>query len=205
MWRGTTAEERLAPRRRKLIEACFELLGEHGSEGTTVRGVCAKAGLNPRYFYESFSDLDALMGAVFDEILRENTRLVLAAVAEADDTAEAKTFAGVNTSIRHIAGDPRRIRIVYGENTGVLAQRRALMVSRTAGVMADLASRFYGIPRDDKLLQTTTIMLTGGLFELLLEWSNDRIDLTLDELIDHATLLVVGTSRAAGRIAKTRR
>jgi hypothetical protein len=71
--------------------------------------------------------------------------------------------------------------------------------------MADLASRFYGIPRDDKLLQTTTIMLTGGLFELLLEWSNDRIDLTLDELIDHATLLVVGTSRAAGQIAKTRR
>ena len=44
-------------------------------------------------------------------------------------------------------------------------------------------------------------MLTGGLFELIVAWSKGRIDLTLDELIDHATLLVVGTSRASGSLA----
>src|SRR4051794_16661626 len=83
VWRGTTAEERLAPRREKLVQAGFELLGEHGPAGTTVRGVCAHAGLNPRYFYESFADLDELMGAVFDLVMEENTALTLAAIAEA--------------------------------------------------------------------------------------------------------------------------
>jgi AcrR family transcriptional regulator len=198
LWRGTTAEERLAPRRRKLMQAGFELLGEGGSEGTTVRGVCARAKLNPRYFYESFPDLDALVAAVFDEVQEESTRLTLAAIADADDTVEAKTRAGLEVGIRHIAGDPRRLRIVYGEgDTGVLVRKRAELVAQTAGLMAELAVRFSRNPREDKLLSTSTFMLSGGLFELIVAWSNGRIDLTIDELIDHATLLVVATSRAA--------
>jgi AcrR family transcriptional regulator len=206
LWRGTTAEERLAPRRRKLIQAGFELLGEHGSSGTTVRGVCASAGLNPRYFYESFNDLDELMEAVFDEVVGESTRLTLEAIAAAPNTGEAKTRAALEAMIPYIAEDPRRIQIIFGEgNVGALARKRAQMVTDTAGLMADQAARFYGIPRDDKLLVTTTFLLTGGLFELIVAWSAGRIDLTLDELVDHATLLVVGTSRASGSLAKRAR
>jgi AcrR family transcriptional regulator len=206
MWRGTTTEERAGARRVQLIQAGFELLGEGGSEGTTVRGVCARAQLNPRYFYESFEDLDALMTAVFDQVVRDNTRRTLAAITAAEDTAEAKTRAAMDTGIRHFAEDPRRIRIVFGEGTsGVLGHRRTEMVRQTARLMAELAARFYGMPRDDKLLVSTTYMLAGGLFELMVAWANDRIDLTIDELIEHATMLIVGTSRAAGAIAGRRR
>ena len=202
MWRGKTAEERADTRRRQLVEACFELLGEGGSDGTTVRGVCARAKLNPRYFYESFPDLDALMAAVCDEVVLENTRRTLSAIAEAEDTAEAKTRAAMDAGIRFFAEDPRRIRIVFGEgNTGVLAHKRATMVTQAAGLMADLAAHFYGIPRDDRLLLTTTFMLSGGVFELIAAWSNGRIDLSVDELVDHATMLVVGTSKATGELA----
>jgi AcrR family transcriptional regulator len=202
VWRGTTAEERVAPRRRKLVQAGFELLGEHGTAGTTVRGVCARAGLSHRYFYESFADLDELMAAVFDEIVGEATRRTLEAIAAAPEKAEAKTRAALDASIRFMASDARRIRIMVGEgNTGVLVARRSEMVRLTAGLMADQAARFYGIPRDDKLLASTTLMLTGGLFELCVAWSKGRVDLTVDELIEHATLLVVGTSQASGRLA----
>jgi AcrR family transcriptional regulator len=200
LWRGTTAEERLAPRRRKLLQAGFELLGTGGSEGTTVRGVCARAKLNPRYFYESFDDLDALVAAVFDEVQEETTRLTLEAIAGAANTGEAKTRAALDAGIRHVAGDPRRLRIVYGEgDTGVLVRKRAELVAQTAGLMATISARYYGVPPEDKLLTTTAFMLSGGLFELIVAWANGRIDLTLDELIDHATLLVVGTSRTAKR------
>ena len=48
-------------------------------------------------------------------------------------------------------------------------------------------------------------MLAGGLFELMVAWSNRRVDLTVDELVDHTTMLILGTSRAAGAIAKQRR
>jgi AcrR family transcriptional regulator len=205
VWRGTTAEERVVPRRRKLVQAGFEMLGEHGVAGTTVRGVCARAHLNPRYFYESFDDIDALVGAVFDDILSETTNLTLAAIAAAPETAEAKTRAAMDASIRHITDDPRRIRIVFGESAGnVLGQKRAEVVKASARMMADLAANFYGIDRNDKLLISSTFMLAGGLTELALAWSQGSIDLTIDELIDHATMLTVGTSQATGKLVKAR-
>jgi AcrR family transcriptional regulator len=201
VWRGTTAEERVIPRRRKLVQAGFELLGEHGVAGTTVRGVCARAHLNPRYFYESFEDIDALVGAVFDDIMGETTELTLAAIVAAPETAEAKVRAAMDASIRHIADDPRRIRIVFGESAdNVLGHKRADVVKRSARMMADLAANFYGIDRNDKLLRSSTFMLAGGLTELVLAWSQGSIDLTVDELIDHATKLTVGTSQATGKL-----
>jgi AcrR family transcriptional regulator len=202
VWRGTTAEERVAPRRRKLIRAGFELLGEHGQEGTTVRGVCAKAHLNPRYFYESFDDLDELVKAVFDDLMAETTEVTLAAIAAAPDTAEAKTRAALDASIRHIAADPRRVHIAFEESAGVLGRRRAAVVKRTAQMMADQAASFFGIDRHDKLLISTTLMITGGISELVVAWSSGGIDLTVDELIDHATLMTLGASRAMGRPAR---
>jgi len=201
VWRGTTAEERVIPRRRKLVRAGFELLGEHGVAGTTVRGVCARAHLNPRYFYESFEDIDALVGAVFDDIMSETTELTLAAIVAAPETAEAKVRAAMDASIRHIADDPRRIRIVFGESAdNVLGHKRADVVKGSARMMADLAANFYGIDRNDKLLRSSTFMLAGGLTELVLAWSQGSIDLTVDELIDHATKLTVGTSQATGKL-----
>jgi AcrR family transcriptional regulator len=206
VWRGTTAEERVAPRREKLVRAGFELLGEHGQAGTTVRGVCARANLNARYFYESFDDLDALLCAVFDDILAETTALTLAAIVAAPDSAEAKTRAALEASIRHIADDPRRIRIVFAEGSdGVLGRRRAAAVRRTAEMMADQAAAFFKVDRKDRLLISATLMITGGLGELLVAWSNGDVDLTVDELIDHATLMTLGASRAMGALGRQRR
>jgi AcrR family transcriptional regulator len=205
VWRGTTAAERVGPRRRKLIQAGFELLGEHGQAGTTVRGVCARAHLNPRYFYESFDDIDALVQAVFDDLMAETTEVTLAAIAAAPDSAEAKTRAALDASIRHIAADPRRVRIAFAESAGgVLGRRRAAVVKRTGEMMADQAAGFFGIDRRDKLLISTTLMITGGISELVVAWSSGVIDLTVDELIDHATLMTLGASRAMGALTRQR-
>ena len=60
---------RRAERRELLVDAAFELLGTDGWNGTTVRGVCQAAHLNPRYFYESFDGLESLLLAVFDDLM----------------------------------------------------------------------------------------------------------------------------------------
>ena len=54
-----------------LVDAAFELLGTEGWDGTTIRGVCQSARLNPRYFYESFDGLESLFLAVFDRLTSE--------------------------------------------------------------------------------------------------------------------------------------
>jgi AcrR family transcriptional regulator len=51
------------------MDAAFQLLGTEGWSGTSVRAVCQGARLNPRYFYESFDDLDALVIAVYDRVV----------------------------------------------------------------------------------------------------------------------------------------
>ena len=63
-WTGLPAEERALERRGLLVEAAFHLLGTEGDAATTVRAVCQRARLNPRYFYESFADRDQVVVAL---------------------------------------------------------------------------------------------------------------------------------------------
>jgi len=70
-WAGTTLDVRRAARREQLIEVGFALLGEQGAAAVTVRGVARAAHLSERYFYESFSDRDALLLAVHDRVAEQ--------------------------------------------------------------------------------------------------------------------------------------
>src|SRR5262245_13115694 len=89
---GKTAAERVTERRERLIAAGFELFGELGYAGTSIRAVLRRSGLQDRYFAESFADLDSLLAAVYDRILEEETercRGVIAAAATPSDAARA--------------------------------------------------------------------------------------------------------------------
>ena len=69
---GVDAADRLARRRRRLLEAGLELLGvDIDPAEVTVRGICQEAGLATRYFYEGFSDKDQFIAAVFDWVIAE--------------------------------------------------------------------------------------------------------------------------------------
>src|SRR3954470_8946052 len=108
---GASARERRDERREKLLAAGLDVLGEEGYGGTTVRGVCGRARLTPRYFYESFGDLDALLVAVFDHLIGEASAVVLEAIEAAPAEAHARTEAAVGSFVRFLTDDPRRARI----------------------------------------------------------------------------------------------
>jgi AcrR family transcriptional regulator len=205
--RGTTAGGRAATRRAHLIDVGIELLGEKGPTGITVREVYARARLNPRYFYESFKDLDALMVAIFDELLSDTIGLVLEAIERAEESEPAKTRAAIETAFRYLTDDPRRIQILLSDALGskALAMRRSELVRIGADLMAEQAAGFYGIPNDARLLRSTTYMLAGGLVELLIAWHNRTLDLDVEELIDDASALVSGMGDAARAVADQRR
>jgi AcrR family transcriptional regulator len=67
-WSGVPLEDRQALRRDDLIAAGVALLGSESGPVLTVRAVCKAAGLTERYFYESFSDRDEFVGAVYDDV-----------------------------------------------------------------------------------------------------------------------------------------
>ena len=79
-YRGVSNETRMAERRLKLIEAGIKVFGSSGYHASTVKGLCQEAGLTERYFYESFSNAEALFTACYLHItdtLRDKLQRVL--------------------------------------------------------------------------------------------------------------------------------
>ena len=81
---GVDAADRLARRQSRLLEAGLELLGSDADPAElTVRGICQQSGVATRYFYESFTDKDEFIGAVFDWVVAGLAATTQAAVAAA--------------------------------------------------------------------------------------------------------------------------
>src|SRR6201993_1633397 len=82
-YRGIDAAQRLAARRRRLLESGLDLLGgdQRDASELTVRRICGRAGLAARYFYESFADKDEFVSGVFDWVIAELAATTQAAVA----------------------------------------------------------------------------------------------------------------------------
>ena len=50
-YRGVSEEARQAERRQRFVEAGLTVFGSRGYHSSTVRSICAEAGLTERYFY----------------------------------------------------------------------------------------------------------------------------------------------------------
>ena len=130
MWRGQSPAQRSAVRRQQLLAAGLEVFGTCGWQQSTVRGICAAAGLSERYFYESFASRDELLLAVYEDLNeREFAMFSQAARQRLDDIAspDGQTL----MSVLHDAllawfatfkADPRVARVRLIEVLGVSAQ-----------------------------------------------------------------------------------
>lgn len=185
---GVEGDHRKAERREQIMAAGLELLGTPGAEGAlTVRGVCKQAGLAARYFYESFSDRDALAEAVYDQVIRDLADSALEAVAAAPVDARAKTHAGLSTIVRTIADDPRRGRLLFDTTTSTtLAQRRKNSTALFAGLLGGQAKDFYGLA-DSPDLELSTQFVVGGLAQTLTTWLDGTLAMSREELVEHCT------------------
>lgn len=206
VYRGIPAEQRHADRRRLLMDAALELMGTEGWAGTTVRGVCQHAQLTPRFFYESFPDIDALAVAVYDELMESSVANSFAAYAAADNTPEAKAEAVIGTFVRELTDDPRKARIVFVEAVACapLMERRRTTMSTFIAIGAAQARAFYNAADDDPFVEMTAAMLTGGLGETLLMWLDGNLPMTRDELIENYTRMFVVVGQSAAKIASDR-
>ncbi|MBB1030304.1 TetR/AcrR family transcriptional regulator [Dietzia sp. SLG310A2-38A2] len=116
LWRGSSLTERSSERRRQLLEAGLDLLGAGGGRAITVRSVCRDAGLSPKYFYESFTDRDQLIGALYDSAIAQLAAAAADAAGAADrDDVRAVLSAVFVAAAEFFRADRRRVRIVFTE------------------------------------------------------------------------------------------
>ncbi len=203
-----STEDRQRERRSLLIDAAFGLLADGGSSATTVRGVCGRARLNPRYFYESFVDLDSLVVAVYDQVVSSLHARVASDVVKVDDTSEAVRTA-VSATVHFIDEDPRRGRVLYVEALGNEALNRRRIESGfdlVELVRRDTARRGSGTG-SEQFDRVTAAMLVGGFSEIIAAWLDGRIAMTGTELIDSATAVlgaVIDSGVASGPVSASR-
>jgi AcrR family transcriptional regulator len=204
-WRGVPLEVRRAERREQLVDAAFELLGTDGWRGTTVRGVCQAARLNPRYFYESFDGLESLLIAVFDRLVLEATQRAVHAIETSGPDPTARAQAVVEAIVRYVTDDPKRARVLFVEALGNerLGRRRLDTMHATAEFLERYAWRQTGLA-GDRIGLVASHLLVGGLTELVVTWLDGHLEVSLDELVEDAAALMVAVGAGAVGVARAR-
>ncbi|MCT7658782.1 TetR/AcrR family transcriptional regulator [Mycobacterium deserti] len=179
-YRGVDATERLAQRRRRLLEAGLDVLGS-GAE-LTVRAVCRQAGLTVRYFYESFPDKDDLVAAVFDWVIADIAATTQAAVAAAP--AEEQSRAGMANVVRAIAADARVGRLLFSVelSNAVIVRKRAESTALFAALLFQHAGAL-GAQHNDAV-KAAAHFAVGGVGQTISAWLAGDVRLTPEELVD---------------------
>jgi hypothetical protein len=133
--------------------------------------------------------------------------VVLDAVGRAPSDARAKAGAAIGAFVRLVTEDPRKARVLFAEGIGSenLTGRRFATLRMFARLVAEQGREFYGVTEGgEPLVQTTALMLVGGLAETLLAWLDGTLRVTQEQLIADCTDLFVATGEAAVALARGR-
>ncbi len=187
-WGGRTPEERRAQRRRKLIEAGLAIWLEHGWAAVTMRGVCTRAALNDRYFYEHFADRDELLGAVWDEVCFEVFGELSAVVAEHLDRTPLEILRLAVTRAVDLQTHGHA-RILFDNHAGsrVLEERRWATLSDSTDLLIATARPYLRTGVDESDFRMSVLMGIGGFNELLSAWRTGAVEADAERVIDHAS------------------
>jgi AcrR family transcriptional regulator len=205
---GVGADERIRARRSQLIDAALGIMATDQWRAATVAKVCEAAGLNKRYFYESFTDLDSLAAAVVEDTARRVAESAVTAFdSSADQPLRDRAFRSIDAAVRTLVDDPRRARVLFdavSASPAVLAHR-VVVVQGLSYVLIGHAREIHDVELErDTLARVAPAFLVGGTAEAILGWLNGNVDITLEQLIDDLTTLWIITGDGAADHARRR-
>jgi AcrR family transcriptional regulator len=190
-YRGIEAAERLASRRRRLLDAGLDLLGadQKDTSELTVRRICSRAGLAARYFYESFTDKDEFVSGVFDWVIAELAATTQAAVAAVP--AREQSREGMANIVRTIAEDARVGRLLFSTHlaNAVVVRKRAESSALFAMLSGQYAGDALRIPANDRI-KAGAHFAVGGVIQTISAWLAGDVRLEPRELVDQLASLL---------------
>ena len=189
-YRGVEAPQRIAERRRRLLEAGLDLLGaQKTTADLTVRAICAQSGLAARYFYESFTDKDEFVGAVFDWVIADIAATTQAAVAAAPPREQSRQ--GMANIVRAISDDPRVGRLLFSArlDNPVVVRKRA----QSGALFALLSGQHAGVAlqrEPNEQIKAASHFAVGGVAQTLSAWLAGDLAFTPAQLAAHLGALL---------------
>ncbi|MFD0365660.1 TetR/AcrR family transcriptional regulator [Nocardia sp. GCM10030253] len=205
-WGGRTTEERRAERRARLIDAALEIWLDSGWAAVTMRGVCTRAALNDRYFYEHFADRDELLVAAWDDVNTEVLADLGALVAEriADPPLEIVRAAIALVVQQQSTG---RARILFADHAGsaVLEERRKVALIDATDLLVATSRPYLRADIDETEFRMSALFGIGGFIELLTAWRTGAMDIDGTRIADQVGALttLLGAQYLAPNITST--
>jgi AcrR family transcriptional regulator len=178
-------------RHSRFLAAGLDLLGAEQQDISelTVRGICREAGLAVRYYYESFTDKDEFVGAVFDSVVND-----LAATTQAATAAlpwRERTRAGMANIVRTIDGDARIGRLLFSAQlaNSVIVRKRAESTALFVMLSGQSVGDALQMPTNDHI-KAAAHFVVGGVSQTISAWLAGDVKLGSDELVDQLTSLL---------------
>ena len=200
-YKGVSAEDRIATRRERLLDAGLKEYGTRGYAETGVKDICRSAELTDRYFYESFADGAELLTAVFDRITERLFEVVAEAVMAAPAVPERQVQAAIDTFVRELADDPAAARVVFVEApvAGGAAQRHMReTLRRFAALVAATARPHISQSIPDRLIELGALSMVGAIERVMVEWQDGHLDVSIDTVVDHLVAMFLTAGALAG-------
>ncbi|MEO3876164.1 TetR/AcrR family transcriptional regulator [Nonomuraea sp. B12E4] len=192
---GKTAEQRRAERRARLLDAGFALFGTQGYAATSVRALLREAGLQDRYFAESFAGMEELLAEVYDKAHEAAFEEIIDAV-DPGATLVERLHQMVEANARKLETDPRYARVALIEvlGAGPLVEKHR---QRGLRQYADAVASVLPQPQPQRGLDRTVVAraLVAGVNGVFTDWLTNSPSLTREQIVEHAMLLVRGVLR----------
>jgi len=179
-WSGVPLSDRQALRRSELIAAGIAILGDPSQPTLTVRAVCRTCSLTERYFYESFTDRDDFVRAVYDEVCTT----AMAALSTSESPRD-----GVERFVTLMVDDPTRGRVLLIAPTKepVLTQSGADWLPNFVELLQHTMFR----DADPALQAMEATGLVGALTALFTAYLLDNLTAPRDQFVDYCVDLLL--------------
>ena len=171
------------------LEAGLDILGSDPDlSELTVRGICGQAGIALRYFYESFTDKDDFVAAVFDWVIADIAATTPAAVTAAPVKEQSR--ASMANIVRTIAADTRVGRLLFSSQLSnpVVVRKRAESGSLMAMFLLEDAGTL-GAQNND-VIRATSHFAVGGVGQTITAWLDGDITLDTGQLVDRLATII---------------
>ncbi|HJE92057.1 MAG TPA: TetR/AcrR family transcriptional regulator [Dietzia timorensis] len=195
-WRGVEPGDRKAERRLKLIESGLDLLAAEGPGAVTMRGVCRRAGLTERYFYESFDNRDRFLVQIFDLVVEDAEATLQEAVASMPPQPRDAIAHIASAFTDFLVDDPRRGEILFVQSvTSELYPHGRELIGRFTAIVGGLKDAFAEaggtLGRNDELTaRWDPLALFGGLAFVYQDWLLDPRGVSAEEISAYIGYLI---------------
>ncbi len=185
---GQSKLEREHARRERLLVAGLELFGTEGYASAPIERLCGLSGVTARHFYELFPTREALLKAVYDEVVTAVHASVVEALSKGPDDPMDRIAHTLDAFVHAYLDDPRRARIAFLEVIGVSAELERHRRSVIHAFAFVIRAQAEALAEDGRVesgdMTLPAIALTGAVNELLVEWMTRGARRPMRELID---------------------